>query len=686
VSLAQEGTTMVSTDGLQSKLWDVATGQLRRNFEGGLIAVSADGQRVLAGGYASTVRLWDTATGGSREAFPARAPSRVISLAFMPQGARALATSGNNIELWDADAGKLLQTFEGHSSLQKGVAWSADGRRLVSASYDKTVRVWDTATGQTVTLLNENAEAIAISGNGDRIVSADLGKQVAKLWDSTGKLLRELPGDKVSITSLAFSADGTRIATGGSEGNVILWHAVGGERLVTLSAGSFKGITAVSFSPDGARVVAGDKNGGVYVWNATSGERLRTFEESVSDPGRAHFSPNGSSVFADTGKVWDSVTGQLRHDFKKPMYTPVVFSRDGRHKLTGQDKSVVLWDVETGKEIRRFDYPPVAATVGFSPDGALAMAGGWGWGTIDVWDVASGQRVHQFTSQASLTLSVAISADGSRFAAGGYDSSLTFWNTKTGELIRTSKLAERTDEVLFSLDGSRVISRGYYEKCPDPPYCRSATTGNRTRLWHTESGRPLGTFESGGYAFSPDTRLIATGTTGTAVQLSNVADGAAVRTLLGAAGTAVSVAFSSDSRRVLSGDKAGTLTVWEVGTGSVVRSIRAHEGTVISAAFSPDGTRLVSTGNDRVTKIWKLETGELLATLVEDGEWIAFTPEGFYEASPAGARLLSVVKGMRLVEPNDVRNILHRPDLVKEKLAGDPAGAVQAAAAKLRFQ
>src|SRR5262249_42448220 len=119
VSLAQQGTIAVSADGTQIKLWDVATGHLLGNIAGAKVAVSADGRRVLVVGPKGTVNFWDTVTARSWQAFQDDVPS-VVALAFTPQGARVVASSGTSLELWDADNGRRLQTFERHPGSRDG--------------------------------------------------------------------------------------------------------------------------------------------------------------------------------------------------------------------------------------------------------------------------------------------------------------------------------------------------------------------------------------------------------------------------------------------------------------------------------------------------------------------------------------------------------------------------------------
>ena len=697
VALALGGTLLASSAGSQSKLWDVATGHLLRNNEGGLLAISADGRRMLAGSTTGkTLRLSDPVTGEGRQAFPAEAPGYVQALAFPPQGARVIAHSNKLLELWDADAGKCLHSFEGHTDYVRSAALSADGTRLASASLDRTLRIWDTATGGSLSVINFDAWAIAISPKGDRMAATPLMSGTAKLWDSDGKLLRELPGE-YSVNALAFSPDGTRLAIGTGEGNVVVWDADSGARLHTLATPIGYGVRALSFSSDGTRIVSGHAKGLIAVWNALTGERVGSFAGSISDPGEVQFSPDGALVTTSTGKAWDAASGALRHDFKKPSDGKVVFSPDGKHAMAGGSEKVVLWDVASGKELRRFDYPATAHTLAFSRDGALAIVAGSAK-EIDLWDIARGRLVQRFSGVGSHS-SIALSPDGTRLAAGDDNSNLTIWNIKTGAIIRRQKEPENIDQLQFSPDGSRIIGRSYRLECHwyDKVGALCMSVFPRTpiysmKLWNSDSGALLGTFSGVPSALAPDGRLLATlvpekrdGKFTWPVALWQTADAARAGTLSGPDSSVTALAFSPDGRRLIAGHYDGTLTLFEVATGKLVHNNAGHRGAVPSAAFSPDGARLVSTGDDKVTKVWKADTGELLATLIEDGEWIALTPEGFYAASPAGGRLLSVVKGLRVLDPQQAHAILHRPELVREKLAGDPRGTVRTAAADLRF-
>jgi uncharacterized caspase-like protein len=178
-------------------------------------------------------------------------------------------------------------------------------------------------------------------------------------------------------------------------------------------------------------------------------------------------------------------------------------------------------------------------------------------------------------------------------------------------------------------------------------------------------------------AFSPDGRSIVSGGIAGAIKQWDAANGKEVRTLAEHAGEISALAFSPDGRIIASG---GLLTLRDAASG---RELRTVAGGGAPLAFSPDGRTIVSGANHTLRR-WDLE-GNLLTTTIArtDGEWLTITPEGFFDASENGATLLSVVQGLDVFSIDQFYDSLYRPDLVREKLAGDPRGLVRDAAASL---
>jgi hypothetical protein len=143
-----------------------------------------------------------------------------------------------------------------------------------------------------------------------------------------------------------------------------------------------------------------------------------------------------------------------------------------------------------------------------------------------------------------------------------------------------------------------------------------------------------------------------------------------------------SVAFSPDVRQVLSDSSDKTLNLWDAASGALLRTFDGHSNQVWSVAFSSDGRQLLSGSWDGTIRVWSAETGAALVSFLAtpEGEWLAITPEGFFAASSKGAEMLSVVRGLEAFSIDQFYQALYRPDLVEEKLAGDPTGKVEAAA------
>ena len=205
-------------------------------------------------------------------------------MSFSPDGKRlASASWDKTVKLWDATTGQEVLTLKGHTDKVTSVSFSPDGKRLASASWDKTVKLWDATTGlEGITLKGHTDEvySVSFSPDGKRLASASSDKTV-KLWDATtGLEMLTLKGHTDEVTSVSFSPDGKRLATASRDNTVKLWDATTGLEVLTLK-GHTDWVTSVSFSPDGKKIISRDRENYLKVWSVESGMELPV--DSIKD-------------------------------------------------------------------------------------------------------------------------------------------------------------------------------------------------------------------------------------------------------------------------------------------------------------------------------------------------------------------------------------------------------------------
>jgi len=278
----------------------------------------------------------------------------VYSVAFSPDG-KTLASGSwdETIKLWDTATGEELRTLTGHTSYVSSVAFSPDGKILASASGDGTVRLWDAATGREIRRLEGHwgwVFAIAFSPDGKTVASGgDDG--LVLLWDvETGSEKGVLEGHEGAVYGVAFSPSGDLLATGSEDHTVKLWD-LASQRLKATLRGHQGYVLAVAFSPDGRLVASGSEDGTVRIWDSTTGNQIQVLSGHEDIVHSVAFSPDGKTLASGsvdgTVRLWDPVKGELVRTL--PAYSPVysvAFSWTGQRLAAGDESGrVLVWEV-----------------------------------------------------------------------------------------------------------------------------------------------------------------------------------------------------------------------------------------------------------------------------------------------------------------------------------------------------
>jgi WD40 repeat protein/serine/threonine protein kinase len=574
----------------------------------------------------------------------------VMNAAFIRDGRQvaSLALDGV-VKVWDMQTGREVLRIEAHERPAGRVAFSPDGHSLAIGSDDRTIKIWDIATRQPIRILQGHqtpVTRVAFSPDGRRLASAsDRDDLTVNVWDvATGQALLTLKGHQDEVMQVAFSLDGRRLASASYDRTVKVWDSATGQELLTFR-GHTLGVQGVAFSPDGQRLasVAGDwgkrGTGEAKVWDVHTGEEILTLRGHTPLVLGVAFSPDGRRL-ATSGldknlKLWDATNGReilTLRGLRLYMNPRVAFSPDGtRLVCAGRDHTVRIWDATplddaVGEEVLTLrGHQAGVRSVAFCPDRkCLATAGEDD--AVRIWDLPSGRELHRLDGQWGAGRGdLAFSPKGKYLAMCG--DPLTVWDTTTWKEVWTSPTGSHG--VAFSPD-ERLLASG----SPGPNYM--------VRLWDVETGQERHTLPGHkwgilGLAFSPNGRTLASASSDSSVRLWDLETHAEMKTPpMRHFGIAKGVAFSPDGLYLASAGHDQTVKIWDTATGREWRTLRDLTGGIESVAWSPDGQRLAWGGTDATVKIGDPATGKILRTLRGHTAWVegvAFSPDGEWIAS-----------------------------------------------------
>ena len=598
------------------KLWEVSTGREVRSFSGhsswvNSVAFSPDGRYALSGSGDMTLKLWEVATGKEIRSFSGHT-NTVYSVAFSPDGRYIISGSWDmTLKLWDVTTGKEVRSFYGHTNKVYSVAFSPDGNYALSSSEDGTLKLWEVPTGREIrsflvhlqpTVRYEEPRDYcpsAVFSPDGRYALSGCSDKTLKLWEvATGQEVRSFSGHTGVVWSVVFSPDGCYALSGSWDKTLKLWDVSTGKEIRSFS-GHTDEVSSVAFSPDGNYALSSSEDGTLKLWVMATGQEVRSFSGHTNWINSVAFSPDGRYALSgsrdNTLKLWDVASGLGVRSFSghTDHVTLVAFSPDGRYALSGSDDNTLkLWDVDTGREIRSFSgHTGYVNSVAFSPDGRFALSGSYG--ILRLWDVSTGKEVRSFSGYKMFdsVISVAFSPDG-RYAltgsdnTGSADNTLKLWDVFTGREIRS-----------FSINTGVVTSITF---SPDGRYAISHSWDKPLKLWNMSTGKEMRSFS--GYmnwvnsvAFSPDGRYVLSGSKDNTLKLWDVATGRELCSFPGHTQSVTSVAFSPDGRHALSSSEDNTLKLWDVATGNLLLT-RLHIDGDEYMIITPDNYYTASKG------------------------------------------------------------------------------------------
>jgi WD40 repeat protein len=555
-----------------------------------------------------------------------------------------------------------------HVGAVRWLAYTPDGRRLVSIGEDKALQVCESADGKEVARFLHQGVA---SPDRDGVVFIDLG-------------FRHYGGnEQFRPQNIAASSDGRLLATGGMDGLIQVWDAATGKEVRRFELKVTPGeqdngqnqITSVAFTRD-ARYLIGSRPMGdlaLHLWDLETGKEVRVFRSPENRPaGQMIFSPDGRLLAAVSGaevRLYDFATGKRLRVYQGHIQTisSVDFSSDSKKLATASvDKTVRVWDADSCEQLAKISVDDkMFLSVSFAPDNNRLVIGDQE-NTVHIWDIAAAKELHKLTGHRSMIQSVSFSPDGKSVASASQDGTIRVWDAATGKERLTHSSPGGVETVQISADGKHVTvlrssglicehdsatgketrrsqgpkeARDQYVLSPDGKMLAYWGEDGAIHFWDPVQAKEAVKIDGNAgqmwaLAFSPDNDLMAACVQDGTARLWKRADGKELRRL--ELTRCRQLMFAPDGRTVLGIAQDERFIICETSTGKERLRFKCNQSGVTCMTFTPDGKFLATGTNDEVVRLWDLATGKLLKAYIGHQGGIgavAFSPDGKLLAS-----------------------------------------------------
>ncbi len=658
-----------------TRIWDLATAKQLLVFNGHNsvvygVAFSLDERLVLTGSADNTAQLWERETGKVVKNFPH--PNTVTSVAFAPDGQHIVTGCKDGIvRLWNLSTTGEPQLFKNPRGEVTAVALSADGHSLAVGGDAGAVCIWKSKSDATplelpghTAMTNFKVNSVAFSPDDKRLLSASWDG-TARVWDAaSGREIRRIShqqnkdGTTVgNYTVAAFSPDGRRILTGGWDYRAVLWDAGSGQELRRFQGNAFRAEQSV-ISPDG-RWMAVDINGGyVVLWDLTTGRQMRWA--------------------ADDGKKRIVLGKDTSFGYNRSL--AFAFTADNRYLALAANTTVQLWDVYKGQAVQEFPklHTDGITSIAFSPDGSFFVTGSWDK-TAKIWNRETGAALTPPLEQKYPVHAVAVSPDSRHVLTGNGDDSVT-------AMFGSAKLNEEPpcEAILWDATTGNQVRKFYHPFGIRTDRIKTSESGEKSEQESIKTTLAAFDVIKGkvtAVAFSPDGSLVVTGNHNGTAHLWKTATGDEVQYFPGDLHLK-SLAFTPDAKKLMVSYFSNQASIFDVATGTEIHAL-PHPAFVMASALTPDGRFVITQSWDNTSRVWSVATGKEVCRFISlyYGAWVVATPEGRFDAND-----LEEIRGLHWKAPDDPLNPLpvevfmrdyYEPRLLARLLEGEKFAAIR---------
>ena len=527
------------------------------------VAISADGNYIASASRDRTVKLWRK---NGQLLATLKHPQSVSAVAISPSNTIVSGEDTGEIKIWRKD--KLIKTLTGHTDTIQAIAVTEDGNYIVSASEDKTIKIWH-KNGRLVNTLTGHTEGVrAIATSQNKIISASRDKTL-KIWNFNGDLITTLTGHIAPVYGVDIHPTGEQIVSASADNTIKIWN-LSGENLATLK-GHNNRVWDVTYSPDGKSIISASWDKTIRLWQPDNNLTKNLFghlDVAIAvNYGKKYIA---SASDDKTVKLWHH-DGKLIHTFtghNAEVYDTAIHPQEEIIVSAGADKTIRLWQPD-GKILYTLKghTAPIWA-IAIAPDGNKIISGS-NDNTVKIWDIR-GKLLHDITGHQNKVWDVAVNSSGDRIISGSEDNTIKIWDIQGNFLQTLTGHSDAVRTIAYSSDNNWIVS---------------GSEDRTIKIW--TSGGKL------------------------------------ITTLTGHRAAIKGVSISPDDRLIASVSDDGEIILWKNNnTWKQIHTIQKQGNSIWSVAFSPNGKTLATASENSQVVLWNLETILQLNPLEYGCNWI----------------------------------------------------------------